>query len=149
MFIWHVNFHLVSEKIIREPAPTDGWIPPLLTSEQSLMAWDMLSTSVGPAWQTGDRRFAFGPEKGNRVDVSFETPDTASLAIRFDVSSDGIRFLTLMCSVARKLKCVFYFPDTGCFTDPDEDPLVVAIAAAHTAAILRSKNMPVRPASIC
>jgi hypothetical protein len=138
MAIWQVDLHLVHAADDLPDTTNDGWIPPLLSGHQLLQSRELLLEYLGNPWQMVEDWFVFGPENGSRVDVVFETKNTASVVIRFDARNDSEQFPTLMCRLAQKLNCMFFSPDTGTLVEADGATLIAAIDAAHNAMALRN-----------
>jgi hypothetical protein len=136
MAIWQVDFHLIHTAGDLPDTKNDGWLPPLLAGEQVRRAQEVLRDYLGQPWQMVEDWFVFGPENGSRVDVVFETPNTASIVVRFDARSDNEQFPTLMCRLADSLDCVFFSPDIGTIIAANGAELMAAIDAAHHASVM-------------
>lgn len=138
MAIWQVDLHLIRAADDLPDTTNDGWIPPLLSGHQALQARELLLEYLGNPWQMVEDWFVFGAENGSRVDVVFETKNTASVVVRFDARNDSEQFPTLMCGLAQKLNCMFFSPDTRTLVEADGATLIAAIDAAHNAMALRN-----------
>jgi hypothetical protein len=141
MAIWQVDMHVIHAS--DEPPNTinDGWQPPLLSGALLLQAQQMLTEYLGAPWTMVEDWVVFGPENGSRVDVVFETANSASIVVRFDVRNDGVQFPALICKLAQKLGCLLFSADLGSLIEPNGATLAVALDNAHNAAVLRNLNI--------
>lgn len=119
----------------------DGWLPPLLSGAKIVQAQQILSEYFGSPWTMAEDWFVFGPENGSRVDVIFESENTGSITVRFDVRNEGVQFAALICRLAQDLRCLFFSADLCCLIEPNGATLAVALDSAQSAAVLRGLNI--------
>lgn len=88
-----------------------------------------LAHYMGPPWSMLPDWLVFGPENGNRIDVNFDSEDTASIFVRCDIRQEAPQFLVLVCNLAHTYGCRFFSPQSRQLIEPSLDALYSVLSA--------------------
>lgn len=124
---WQIGVYFISGEESLPDVECDGWQPPAVSGAQILIAQEMLSRYFGVPWALAENWYVFGPERGNRIDLIFESESKAIIVTRFDARNDSMQFLELVCRLATELVCQLFLPELNAIIQPDRLPLRMAL----------------------
>lgn len=128
---WQIGVYLISGEENLPDVEHDGWQPPAVSVSQIHAAQEMLVGYFGMPWILAENWYVFGPERGNRIDLIFETESNAAIVARLDARNDSTQFLELVCRLARELACQLFLPELNAIIQPDRLPLLMALGDIH------------------
>ena len=134
MAIWQFDFYFIARGALAPDLSAEAWdAPPLPLAVVHSLQSD-LAHYFGLPWLMLPDWIVFGPERGNRVDVLFETETDASIFVRCDVRDEAPQFIVLICNLARSLGCQFFSPKSGEVFEPNLEVLgkVIGLSRART-----------------
>ncbi len=131
MAVWQFDLHFIR---VGDPTPdttVEDWDVPTLPASYALEAQRILLPSYGPPWLMLEDWLVVGLEDGNRVDILFGEPGTASIRVRIDARSDSVKFQMLISELAQRLRCLLFSPEFGRLVEPNVDSLFVVLDSSR------------------
>lgn len=101
---------------------------PSLSAALAMRAQRTLAASIGPPWQAFEDNLTFGGPDGERVDIVYESQNSASIRIRFDLRVENPQFQCMVRDLARQLGCLFFVPQTRRLVETDIESLSAALS---------------------
>lgn len=126
MAIWQFDLYLITRSESPPDLGAEDWAPSLSYS----VVYDIqeeLARYLGPPWFMLTDWLVFGPERGNRVDVTFENEHDANVFVRCDVRDEAPQFLVLISNLAHFYDCRFFNPQSRQLVQPNLEKLGSAI----------------------
>lgn len=128
MAAWQFNVYLSGRGASVPDLDAEYWETPSLPLAVVREIQEELAHYLGPPWQMLPEWLVFGPENGNRIDVVFETDDSASIFVRCDLRQEAPQFLVLVCNLAHGHGCLLFNPQTRTLIEPTLQAMERAMA---------------------
>lgn len=128
MAAWQFDLYFIARKTPAPDLNAESWETPSLPLDVVYELQAELAHYFGPPWLMLPDWLVFGPENGNRIDVVFETDDSASIFVRCDLRQEAPQFLVLICNLAHSRACQFFNPQRRVLLEPTLKALEGALA---------------------
>ena len=123
MAAWQLDVYLITRGVSVPDLDAEYWETPSLPLVVALKVQEELAHYLGSPWLMLPEWLVFGPENGNRIDVVFETEDSANIFVRCDMRQEGPQFLVLVCNLAHGHGCVLFNPQNRSLIEPTLEAL--------------------------
>ncbi len=132
MAAWQFDLYFIARDASAPNIDAEDWdAPPLPLS----LVYDVqieLANYLGPPWLMLSDWLVFGPEKGNRIDIIFESEIDATVFVRCDVRDEAPQFLVLVSKLAHAHGCRFFSPQSRELLQPNLEVLESTIRRSGT-----------------
>lgn len=128
MAAWQFDVYLIVRGASVPDLDAEYWETPSLPLAVVYEIQAELAHYLAPPWLMLPEWLVFGPENGNRIDVVFETDDSASIFVRCDLRQEAPQFLVLVCNLAHGHLCQLFNPQSREVIEPSLGALENAMA---------------------
>lgn len=126
MAIWQFDVFFVPRGSVAPDTSTSEW-EPFLTAKVARAIQEDFAHYLGVPWLMLNNWLVYGPENGNRIDVSLCDDGSASINVRIDIRNDAPQFLVLVTELAQLHHCTLFCPELGEVIEPDVHQILSAI----------------------